>query len=751
MKKIKQFLKENKWVLIIILVTWPLLIVLIHLLIGLLLDFIKHDLTIKSGPWIWIKESVELVKVWPIIVATLFIYWLIIWKWFKHKPLKPHTKEVVNDDYGNAKWIEQEKFNELFQQVQFNNSHQASGFIAASEKENNKTLVNLASNTHCLIIGGTGSGKTQGLVIPTIQTNAFSTIKPSMIITDPKGELYQSQSQLLQEQGFDIKTLNLRDAAHSICWNPLATIYDKWLQARIIILSKQEKTNRKEIDDYNIRCYSHNQYPCQVCLSKVKRYYWVYQKQWFYSNRQCDQVLQQEQLVLQAEMRNDLKDLTISLYPDDHQDSNSFWNKNARKLFKAVTLALIEDLEQYLKMNPVLTCEEELQLIKQYLPLEKFNLATITHIISQQDEMLKWLKTRTKTSAAKTAANTILSSMGGQLSGIYGTATTELELFEEPLIQNIICQNDLDFNEISLKPTVIFIIVPDERTEHHFFVSLFIGQVYKALVAQANGNGGKLIRPVYFLLDEFANLPAITNMEAIITVARSRNIFFQLVIQDFTQLETKYNKAIANVIFANCSLHIFLQTMNLETAKKYSEMIGQKTLLKISVSGKGKNQSPQANLDHTNLISVSELIQLPNNEAIVVYSQQLPAKVKLLPWYQAKPYYHGQIQDKVNLTLINFYPKYYYDFKKSFYFPQIASKQVTTSDDSFKALVPSDIKTEIKNLKVLLKEYDKKKTLDPLSQEMKQTLINKIQELENLIKQKARNSINGTISNDNND
>lgn len=372
----------------------------------------------------------------------------------------------------------------------------------------------------------------------------------------------------------------MRDAVNSICWNPLATIYDKWLQARIIMLNKQEKSNSNEISEHKIHCYSHNQYPCQVCLRKIKRYYWVYQNQWFYSNRQCDQVLQQEQLVLQAEMRNDLKDLTISLYPDDHQDSNSFWNKNVRKLFKAVTLALIEDLEQYLKMNPVLTCEEEVKLIKQYLPLEKFNLATITHIISQQDEMLKWLKTWSKTSPAKTAANTILSLMGGQLSGIYGTATTELELFEEPLIQNIICQNDLDFNDISLKPTVIFIIVPDERTEHHFFVSLFIGQVYKALVAQANGNDGKLKCPVYFLLDEFVNLPAITNMEAIITVARSRNIFFQLVIQDFTQLETKYNKAIANVIFANCSLHIFLQTMNLETAKKYSEMIGQKNFIK---------------------------------------------------------------------------------------------------------------------------------------------------------------------------
>lgn len=101
----------------------------------------------------------------------------------------------------------------------------------------------MASNTHALVIGGTGSGKTQGLVIPTIQTNAFSDLNPSMIITDSKGELFQTQSLLLQKQGYDIEVLNLRDATNSISWNPLVTIYDKWLQAQTIMMKKQEEND----------------------------------------------------------------------------------------------------------------------------------------------------------------------------------------------------------------------------------------------------------------------------------------------------------------------------------------------------------------------------------------------------------------------------------------------------------------------------------------------------------------------------
>lgn len=67
-------------------------------------------------------------------------------------------------------------------------------------------------------------------------------------------------------------------------------------------------------------------------------------------------------------MRNDLKDLCTSLYPNSNSENNhSFWTKNARKLFKAVVLGIIEDLEQQIKLAEVLTCEEEQKVIDNYL------------------------------------------------------------------------------------------------------------------------------------------------------------------------------------------------------------------------------------------------------------------------------------------------------------------------------------------------------------------------------------------------
>ncbi|RUP75017.1 conjugal transfer protein TraG, partial [Spiroplasma poulsonii] len=58
-------------------------------------------------------------------------------------------------------------------------------------------MFNLKNNIHSVIVGLTASGKTQGIVLPTIYLNGKSTAKPNMIVTDPKGELYNLTSGFL--------------------------------------------------------------------------------------------------------------------------------------------------------------------------------------------------------------------------------------------------------------------------------------------------------------------------------------------------------------------------------------------------------------------------------------------------------------------------------------------------------------------------------------------------------------------------
>ena len=79
---------------------------------------------------------------------------------------------------------------------------------------------------HNLIIGSTGSGKTQTVIFPMVQSLAKH--GESMVITDPKGEIYEKTSEMLRARGYNIILLNFRNPAKGNAWNPLTLPYRLW-------------------------------------------------------------------------------------------------------------------------------------------------------------------------------------------------------------------------------------------------------------------------------------------------------------------------------------------------------------------------------------------------------------------------------------------------------------------------------------------------------------------------------------------
>lgn len=84
---------------------------------------------------------------------------------------------------------------------------------------------------HTLVIGVTGSGKTTAVVDPLI----YSLIKhgESMVITDPKGEIYQNHGELLKARGYKLVILNFRDPQKGNAWNPLTLPYRLYQEGNI--------------------------------------------------------------------------------------------------------------------------------------------------------------------------------------------------------------------------------------------------------------------------------------------------------------------------------------------------------------------------------------------------------------------------------------------------------------------------------------------------------------------------------------
>lgn len=66
----------------------------------------------------------------------------------------------------------------------------------------------ITNNTHTVGIGATRSGKTRCVVLQSIGTLGLA--GESMVITDPKGELYDYTSDFLRAKDYDIRYLTLR-------------------------------------------------------------------------------------------------------------------------------------------------------------------------------------------------------------------------------------------------------------------------------------------------------------------------------------------------------------------------------------------------------------------------------------------------------------------------------------------------------------------------------------------------------------
>ena len=76
---------------------------------------------------------------------------------------------------------------------------------------------------HTLVVGSTGSGKTQTVIFPAVKLLARH--NESMIITDPKGEIYEQTANMLRKRGYQILLLNFRNPQNGNAWNPMSLPY----------------------------------------------------------------------------------------------------------------------------------------------------------------------------------------------------------------------------------------------------------------------------------------------------------------------------------------------------------------------------------------------------------------------------------------------------------------------------------------------------------------------------------------------
>lgn len=98
----------------------------------------------------------------------------------------------------------------------------SAGFPLVYDKKKNIVYVD-NGESHSLVIGATGSGKTQMIINPLV--NLLAKKGESMVITDPKGEIFEKNGEMLRDLGYEVIVVNFRDPKNGSCWNPYTLPY----------------------------------------------------------------------------------------------------------------------------------------------------------------------------------------------------------------------------------------------------------------------------------------------------------------------------------------------------------------------------------------------------------------------------------------------------------------------------------------------------------------------------------------------
>lgn len=467
-------------------------------------------------------------------------------------------------------------------------NREINGVLLVNRHINGKLMqIYSKENTHELIISATGGGKSSSCVIPQVVSFGKQKVKKSMIISDPKGEIYKRTSKILEQEGYRVYLLNYRDTAHSEFWNPLTPIYRAYHKVFKIY---------DEIEIVQTENGYRNKFRGKI----------------YNSQSELDHIID---VLFEAEMDKvgNMIDEIAGMMITAESTKEKTWEYGAMELLKAFLWGMLED------SRPTEDGKEPT------ITEQTFSLRTIFRIfatfrpLSDSSPDKGYFEDRSHDSNAFIFSRTAMDCARVTRSGYTSTFLSKMNVYKNAAVQTVTCCNSFEFDELVDGHVAVFIDYQDEIKTQYQLISLFVQNAYKFLIEQANKTpSGRLDVPFYFMLDEFGNFPAITDFDTGITAARGRNIYFCLVLQSYSQLEHVYGKETAEIIRDNLNVKIFLGSNNPNTLKTFQSECGDYTRLSplTALNGNGSEITSYA-IETIPIVTRSELSCFEPGECVI--------------------------------------------------------------------------------------------------------------------------------------
>ena len=409
-------------------------------------------------------------------------------------------------------------------------------------------------NNNILCIGAPGSYKSRGFIIPFLMgcaQRSSSGAPESVIVTDPKAELFEMMAPYFRKKGFYVKAVNFLDMAHSDGWNCLAGLdTNPDLVTTVANTIIQNTSGPKEADD--------------------------------------------------------------------------FWSRAELNLLMAL-------------IHYVCNKKDERGNL---LPLEQRSLGDVYKILAYKsvNEINRTLAELPPEHPAKGPHGLFLKARENLWGNIIIGLGNRLAVFQNPLVDKITRNHDVDLLLPGQRPCAYFVIISAQDSAYRFLSSLFFSLTFPQLSNYARLHGGRLPVLTSFCLEEYLNIGYMEGISDVFNSIRGFNMSVQVAVQSLSQWQEKYPGKEWENQLGSFDMTLYMGCNDMTSAEYFAKKCGKVT---ISVTN---NQYPLAPLFspiynttrpysqtrsniQRDLIQPDEFARLDKHKCIVMFNHYKPAQL----------------------------------------------------------------------------------------------------------------------------
>ncbi len=240
---------------------------------------------------------------------------------------------------------------------------------------------------------------------------------------------------------------------------------------------------------------------------------------------------------------------------------NPHFDDSARSLCEGLLLAIIADPD---------------------IPAKCKNLATANAVVAFAaadggtglDRIRKMARELPNDHPAKSKLSQVANTGDEEASSIISTFTNKLNDYVDARVSKMLWKSTFRVEDMAQEKTIVYLSFTSANGNYGKLVTTLVTNAINALRREAARQGGHLRKECYLLLEEMAQMERIDTIYSDAGIMRGEGIHLLLVLQEKSQLLTKYTREEAASLTGCCDDTLVLSVNELEVAKELSGKIG---------------------------------------------------------------------------------------------------------------------------------------------------------------------------------